>query len=353
MKFKLAILEKDTEYLNRIVSVFSTKYFDKVEIYGFSEKEVALANLDSRKIDVLIANDAYDIDVSALPKRCSFAYFVESSGIDTCKGLHAICKYQKVELIYKAILSVYSENASSLSALKRGNGSCSLVAFMSPCGGVGTSSVAAASALHYAAKGKSVLYLNLESFGSADSFFKGEGQFDITDVIFALKSKKANLSLKLESCVKRDASGVCFYSASKIALDMMELCTEDILSLLSEIRTMNAYDYIILDMDFGISEREFRILEDACAVVWVSDGSELANTKIERAFNALSILDQDKGTSLIGKLMLMYNRFSNKTGRTLELSELKSVGGAPVFSHAATDRVISLLSEIDVFDKII
>ena len=57
MKIKLAILEKDVSYLNRIVAAFSTKYADKFEIYSFTDQEVALATLDSARIDVFIASD--------------------------------------------------------------------------------------------------------------------------------------------------------------------------------------------------------------------------------------------------------------------------------------------------------
>ena len=82
MKIKLAILEKDVSYLNRIVSVFSTKYADKFEIYSFTDPSVALASLDDAKIDVLVANDAFEIDVAVLPRRCGFAYFVDSADIN-------------------------------------------------------------------------------------------------------------------------------------------------------------------------------------------------------------------------------------------------------------------------------
>lgn len=37
MKIKLAILDKDTAYLQRIVSVFNNKYADKLEIYSFTD----------------------------------------------------------------------------------------------------------------------------------------------------------------------------------------------------------------------------------------------------------------------------------------------------------------------------
>ena len=45
MKIRLALLEKDQSYLNRIVSAFSTKYADKFEIYSFTDPGVALATL--------------------------------------------------------------------------------------------------------------------------------------------------------------------------------------------------------------------------------------------------------------------------------------------------------------------
>ena len=49
MKIKLAILERDTSYLNRIVSVFNTKYTDKFEVYSFTNLEVALDYLETAK----------------------------------------------------------------------------------------------------------------------------------------------------------------------------------------------------------------------------------------------------------------------------------------------------------------
>ena len=43
MKIRLAILEKDPSYLNRIVTAFSAKYSDNLEIYSFTNQELALS----------------------------------------------------------------------------------------------------------------------------------------------------------------------------------------------------------------------------------------------------------------------------------------------------------------------
>ena len=229
MKIKLALLDSDQNYLNRIVTAFNIKYADKLEIYSFTKLESAMAALEPSRIDVLVASDTFVVESSALPKRCQLAYFVESADVDSVNDQRAICKFQKADLIYRQILSIYSEYAGSASGLKLGDDSCKVIAFTSPCGGVGSSTMAAACALHYAARGKRTLYLNFERFGSSDAFFAAEGQFDMSGIIFALKSKKTNLSMKMESCVKQDPRGVYFYSQSKVALDMLELGADDYL----------------------------------------------------------------------------------------------------------------------------
>lgn len=174
MKIKLAILERDEGYLGRIISVFSTKYADKFEIYSFTEQKAAMAALDSSKIDVFLVSDAFELDPSALPSRCGFAYFVDSADVDMVNNQKAICKFQKAELIYKQILSIYSEKAGSMFGLKSEDGeSACVILFDSVSGGAGASSMAAACALHFAARQKRALYLNLEKFGSSDVFFFG------------------------------------------------------------------------------------------------------------------------------------------------------------------------------------
>lgn len=352
MKIKLAILEKDQSYLSRIVSVFSTRYADKFEIYSFTDPVVAMSSLDSAKIDVLVANDAFDVDVASLPKRCGFAYFVDSADIDMENDQRAICKFQKADLIYKQILSVYSEKAGSISGLKFDEDTTMICMFNSVGGGAGASTLAAAAAAHFASKNKKTLYLNLEKFGSSDAFFAGDGQFNMSDIIFALKSKKGNLSLKLESCVKQDAMGVYFYSQPNVALDMLELGCEETIRLISELKLTGSYDYIVIDSDFALTKDAIKIAKLAHSVVWVGDGSEISNSKILRAFEALNILEENAESPLPSRLCLMYNKFSSKTGAALTDIGLRNAGGAPRYEHATTAQLMEHLCGKDMFDKI-
>lgn len=352
MKIKLAILEKDASYLNRFINVFSTKYAEKMEIYSFTDKDVAEKAIETNRIDVFIVSDLFEVNVEVLPKRCGFAYFVDSPDVESVNGQRAICKFQKIDLIYKQILSLYAEKANNISDFKMGDDTTRVVAFTSPSGGVGCSTLAAACALHYAAQGKKVLYLNLERYGSSDRFFSGEGQFDMSDVIFAIKSKKSNLALKLESCVKVDVRGVQFFSETKNAMDMLELENEECAQLISELRISGTYEYIILDLDFMVGKDMLSLYHKADRLILVGDGSDISNGKILRAYQVLSTLEAKIEAPLASKASLIYNKFSSKTSTVLEGIELKNIAGMSKIEHATTQQIIEHIAGNEMFDRI-
>lgn len=352
MKIKLALLEKDKNYLTRFAAVLSSKYSDKFELYSFSDMDVAMATLDSARIDLLLAGEMFDIDVSKLPARCGFAYLSNSVDIESVRDQRAICKFQKVDLIYKQILSVYAEKAGSITGFRYGSEEGQIVAVCSAAGGVGSSTVAAACAVRWTSQGKKVLYLNLEKFGSAELVFEGEGKFTMSDIIYAVKGKKANLHMKLESCVRQSESGVNFFASEPLALDLMELTCDERIRLLSELRAMGGYDLIILDMDFDLDEDTLKILRQAHNVLMVGDGTAGSNLKTRRALQALTTMEANAEVPLMGRVSYLYNRVSSKSGQEVGVDGLRVLGGAPIYAKATTKQIIKELATLDVLDEL-
>lgn len=353
MKIKVAILGTDQNYLNRIVAVFNTKYSDKLETYSFTDEKSAINTIANTKIDVFLASETFEIDTKKLPQRCGFAYFVDSAEIEQLREQKTIYKFQKADLIYKQILSIYSENTVNIEGIHiDSEKSAKIITFATPCGGVGSSTITAAFAIKLLEFGKRVLYLNLEQFGSADAFFSGEGQSNFGDVIYALKSKKVNLGMKLESTVKKDHCGVFFYSPAQTALNMNELNEEDIQKLLNDLRISGSYDYIVIDADFGFDKRFQELVKQSSSIVLVSDGSEISNQKLLRAYQAYKILDQQNETNHLSKMALLYNKFSNKTSMTVPEVEITVLGGVHKFEHATTAQIIKQIDMMNVFDKL-
>ena len=88
-------------------------------------------------------------------------------------------------------------------------------------------------------------------------------------------------------------------------------------------------------------------------IVWVCDGSDVSNAKLFRAFNALNILEQNVDSPITNRLLLLYNKFSNKTSKTLSEIGIKNIGGVPRYEHVTIEHVVKYLSTLDIFDKIL
>ena len=308
MKLKVAILDNDINYLDRLTSTFNSKYADKLEVYSFTEKEKVIETLKKVRMDVLLTTTQFEIKDEELRGRCGMAYFVDTPGIESVKEKPAICKFQKAELIYKQILSVYSDMESNISNMKSFGDAAAVIMFTSPCGGTGTSVTAAACAVAHARLVKKVFYLNLETFGVTDSFFTAEGQFTMSDVIYSVKSRKTNISLKLESCIKQSQEGVKYFASPKVELDLIEM---------------------------------------------TNDGSQIANEKYMKAIQALNLIEQNGDIDIISKSCMIYNKFSNKSSVMLNDIPVNVIGGAPKYEQATTKQLIEQLSKMNHYNTIL
>ena len=352
MKIRLAILENDTNYLQRIVSVFNNKYGNELEIYSFTETFSALNCLEEKKIDVFLANEAFNIDFNHIPSKCGFAYLVESLDIDKINGKKTICKFQKCELIYKQVLSIYSEQIPNIIGISTENtGTIKTVAFTAPGGGTGASTCAAACAIAFAAKGYRTLYLDLEVYGCSDNYFSCDGQFDFSDVIYAIKSHKTNRAMKLQSTLKQDSTGVYYYSSVKVPLDMMELTPEDYVTLQNEIQMLGQFDYVVIDMDFPRTRDEFHFLEHCNQVVFVTDDSYESEHKLDSALRAIQIIDGQSEFSIQPRTSLIRNQCINSYETVKH--EIRTLGAFPRYESVAPAQLARQLALSNVFEQLL
>ncbi|MDR1217641.1 MAG: chromosome partitioning protein ParA, partial [Oscillospiraceae bacterium] len=280
------------------------------------------------------------------------AYLTDSPDIGTVNGRRAVCKYQRAETLYRSVLEIFDASAGAIGVRGGAGGTRGVVLFTAASGGTGCSSCAAACAVRFARAGRRTLYLNLEPLGGAGAFFTGEGQSDFSDVIFALKSGAANLQLKLEIGARRDDSGVFFFAEPRTAFDMRELDGGDMDALMTQLETSGMYEYIVVDAAFAPGPTVSCMLRRATALVFVSDGSEMANMKLERARRALEIMESQDDAARTPPVYVFYDKFSGKTGERAQYDGARVLGGAPRYEGADTARIVSILSELDAFDAL-
>ena len=353
MKIRVAILDKDENYKSRLLYNFQTKYADKVELYSFSTIEQLKNALENIRVDIVLVDEHVEFSKEDNQDLKAIVYLCRTSSIEEMNGCPAICKFQKLESIYRQLLSAYADLGISAN-IKMKKNSSRVVLFMSAQGGSGTSVAAAAYALKRAKEGSKVFYLNIEQFGGANLYFSGTGNMSFTDTIVALKSKKTNLVLKLESIIKSDKSGVDFIDISKNTYDMHELQNEEISRLLQALAQARAYEEIIVDISGGFNERvRFLMKEHAEKIVCVNDGSETGNLKFERFCELLKVLeDRDKQSPSFDKMVLVYNRYSSKTSKQLEESPVAVLGGIHRYEGVSGRDLIEQVANVQLLEKI-
>ncbi len=354
MKIKLVLLDKDREYLGRLVPVLINKYPDKLEIYSFTDSKLAFETLKTIKADVFLMDEEFDISMPLIPEKCGFAYMSKEADVESIRGQRAVSKYRRVDLFYKDILGIYAENSSIITGYKsNSNKATGIVTFMSASGGAGSSLLAAVFARYVASCDKKVLYLNLEQLGSADDYFTDEGRLDFSDVVYAVKSRKVNLALKLESIVKQDSSGVCFYSSSNLALDLLELDEEDVSILLQELCSRGMYDYIVVDADCNLDKRTRRIMEFCEKIVLVSEDMPVSHNKLRRLYDALYVLEEQEPADILSKLLLVYNKADVDNLKIVEETDIKYLGCVPYFKGETADDIMNRMLSVEWFKELI
>ena len=352
MKLKVAIVDKDVNYMNRLQKNFQLKYANKINIYVFSDIEKFYQSLKEVYVDVLLMDSSIKVEAGKLPEGMALGYLCDMADAEEIDGLPAVCRFQKMDTVYKLILGIYAENSSNIKMKKKG----SLVRttlFTSVQGGSGTSSAAAAYAIRRASKNKKVFYLNLEKFGRTDWYFTSDGAMSFSDVIYSLKSRKSNLMIKLESATRTDVLGIDFFAPCRNAYDMLELKDNEVSDLLRGISQAKAYDEIVIDLSGDLTERMLLLMKEyADIIIYVCDGSMTGNGKFKRFCEVIRVIEQRDEVNILGKTNLLYNRYSSKGSTQLDKTPVAVMGGIHRFEGVAGRALAEQIAQTEVFASV-
>jgi len=350
MKIRVAIIDDDESYVKRLVGNLQVNYAEKIEAYFFSNFERFLDFYENNMVQAILVSESFLGSEILLPKNVLFAWLVSDSAVQELSGIPAIAKFQKVELFYKRILNLYADMEDKLVLKSNGRKKC--VVFTSAQGGAGVSSVTAAYALNRARAGLKVFYVNLDTLNSPRLFFQADGNFGFSEVLYALKVKKGNLVLKLESLAKRDKQSVRFFDACKNANDMLEIKPEDIGLLFDTLRSMDGIDVIAVDLPLDFSPCYSLVMEKyADTIIFLNDGSMAGNEKLKKAMEMFK--NQGKSTrNLFAKSALLYNKFDKTAAAGTGGSGIEPIGGIHDFGAVTQEQAFQKLAEHPAISKI-
>ncbi len=351
MKIRIGILDKDERYTARISSYFNAGYSDKLELYVFNTQDSYQKFSQEHRIDVLLADPETVEKEFAPQKNVAFAYLSNAQDVETIRNRQVVCRYQKAELIYKEIVNLFA-GLETDETYKGGDNNSRIITFFGAAGGVGTTLLSIACAKTLARVGKTVLYLNFEQNGTFSSLLSGEGVATFSDVLYSVKSKRANLGLKLSSMIRKDESGVFFIEPFAVLLDSFEMKKDDALELLNTSDATGSYEYIVVDNGSYLDDCHRAIIKKSSELFITSDGMEMANAKLGRIVKAIELQDTRSEERTLAHTHIVYNRFGSRS-RRLEMEQTVDV--FTVVNKYAGGTSVQVLEQIvngSVFSKL-
>lgn len=353
MVIKVAVIETDSRFLDRLTTVFSKNYADKIEIYPFTDPEVALSTVQFVKPNILIADESIRLPQKSLPTDCALAYFVSSVSTDQVDGHRAICRFQRAELIYKQIMGILSDEAGSAAYKDVKNSETKIITFTSPVGGVGVSTTAAAFAMRIASQGRKVLYLDLDPYSCPGLYFRGNGEYTLGEVLDTLVHKNGNLTELLVNASRRDPRGVSFFCESAPSTVYPPLTPESISRLLRELRVIAAFDYIVVDIPFSLFLQQEDLWARSSAVVLMTDTTEQSQFKLTRGYFTLIHETKKNESVLDSELYLLTTKCNAFPMGCHELSALQDLGHIPFIAEIDTQTRLASIASLPIFDALL
>lgn len=354
MKIRIAICTTDTQYEKRLTQYFQVHYYDKFIWNVFTQAEYLTEFLQKEETDLILLGEELrgQIDIAVLQEKEDHicAWLVEETQEE--EKIPQLEKYVKGDKLYRDLLELYSKKKTlHFQNTAAVNSKTEICAFVSPAGGVGTSTIACAAAIHATALEK-VLYINLETISASELIFAEEGRNGFDELLFAMKSRRKALELKIVSSVSQDKRGVFFFENSKNVLDLLELTTDDIKELLFTIQQTKEYDKVFLDVGNGMGDKEIAAMMYANRIVAVADDREHTQQKLQHYLETLKLAEQRNQADICLKMQLFYNRVLKQTSLPEQIFGLRIGGAFPKIENGTYDGIVSKIASLEMIRKV-
>ncbi|MBP5461301.1 MAG: AAA family ATPase [Lachnospiraceae bacterium] len=361
---KVIILDSNTEYSTR-VKYFMEKKHPMLQIFACDNYQAAKETIENEKCEVALFDAAFDSidakELAALEDKVAFSFISERNEIVWDR--EAFCKYVPISELYARIISLYEKKKNRIlkeNGKNEESESAKIITFLPICGGAGSSTMAATCAIALAKDAK-VLYLNLEQDSSDTSFFASECKKTISDVISMLKTKYTDAGIYnlLKEIIAKDTSqryaNPDYVRGYRNIPDCLDFAPNGIEAMLRIIKRQFDYQFIIIDTGFIAGPFLNKIITLSDSVVFVSNGSDVANAKMQRIRRYFEIIGQNSQAKM-PKEYVIFNQYYGVKDEAIITRDMTVILRIPRFrtddkQHISSQTVINqVLREAAAFD---
>ncbi|WP_078553032.1 AAA family ATPase [Bacillus alkalicellulosilyticus] len=287
-KISLLIMDKDSDYIESVAHYLrNSEFASKFEVKLFTQQSSLDQFLQTgARVHILLGStqmlpESFDATVDVV-------IGLEESMYADERDFPIIFKYQPLAQLFSKVLSIYYErHGKAPKKILTGEENTEIISVYSASGGTGKTTSALHVAKALADQEYRVFYLNLELINSTALFFAGEEDNVSAPILYYLKTSTEQLPMKIEALKKYDDDlGVDVFRMLPSAEEMLDLTREQTELLLQTLYDSGNYDYIIVDLDMGISPCVLATLAKSYHVLW------LVNYDVQSFYKTGSLLEE-------------------------------------------------------------
>ena len=329
-KIELVIIDKDADYVNCFLDYLMSEqahrflvsvYTEESSIAGFITEEIERAT----NCICLVSHEFYE-QVQHREKGIVILLADKESALNQKNKGKAIYKYQYGNRLVAEIFKIFAEEGSTGDTYNTGFTSNAnqkkhrIIGVYSPIGGVGKTTIAVGACIQSAWEGKNVFYLNLENIATTPLYFQGEQEKNLSNILYFLKSKSANLSLQIEGAKCVDPLyKVHYFQPPDSSYDFTEDVSQELYRLLQELKITQQYDRIFIDFSSSINKNNLAVLRNCDVLLLVAEENPTSVVKIKCFLKELHLLlSREEEAEFMERLYLVLNKTIHAEVDTVE-----------------------------------
>lgn len=311
-RLKIIIADPDSRYVDKVTDYINSSHSNCVRLSSFTRLDLLKEFLQStgEEIDILVAAPSFLRHFPELPDNVKLvAALSDGTPVEGYQPSTVINKYQPGDKLVNRLTCCYSD-AHAGSPVLADVDKTRIVSVYSANGGSGKTSVAFGLAVNLTGQGYSVLFLSFESICSAAATIMHSGSDGFTHLMLSLRDNPEILPAKVEAYKCRDHSyGLDYLPPPENFLEISELNEPDINLLLTKLKQMSAYDFIIVDMDSRADMKALAVFDCSDVIVFLTLPDEISRVKGEMFLKQLQFIDASHENRVLPKLVPVVNKW--------------------------------------------
>lgn len=291
----LAICDSNAKYINRLSELLGLRETFPFRIVTYTDGFQIVEKKSFLNLEVLLISEKeyqkiYEIKQWQRDLDKMIVIILEEGGVNKAQDKPTIYKYQSGENIRKELLRIYGQQKGDGVQSKIGHKKTKIIGVYSPIGRCGQTSFCLLLG-QILAKEKKVLYLNFEPYSGFSTLINQKDEKDISDLIYSMRGDEEKLSYQLESMLL-NLNGLDYIAPTSVFSDIQSITEENWIILISALKKLRQYDYVILDLSEMV-QGLLEVLRECNLVYTITQKDGFAMAKIYQYENLLSIYEYE------------------------------------------------------------